>query len=286
MSNIPTIYIGYDKKEDRAYKVLCDSILSTTSKPVNIIPLVQSSLRHMGLYRRSWKRDKENNIIDTIDTKPFSTEFSFTRFLVPFLNLYQGLALYMDCDMLVRSDIMEVFDSVYRSNISTAMWCVKHHYIPEQKVKMDDRIQTQYSRKNWSSFVLWDCAHEAHRNLTIDDINTKPGLWLHNFRWLADLPFSPMEGPYSAETKHISYHSELIGTIPEEWNWLDGHSPEQLPPKNVHFTTGGPWYPKWNAQRVKDASYAAEWEQYNSLLEMDEMLGRENTIKWKKLNDA
>jgi hypothetical protein len=95
-----------------------------------------------------------------------------------------------------------------------------------------------------------------------------------------------MEGPSPAETKHVSYHNELIGTLPEEWNWLDGHSPEQLTPKNVHFTTGGPWYPKWNAQRVKDASYAAEWEQYNSLLEMDEMLGRQNTIKWKKLNDT
>jgi len=291
MSNIPTIYIGYDKKEDRAYRVLCDSILSNTSAPVNIVPLVQSSLRYMGLYRRNWEHDTENNIVDTIDKKPFSTEFSFTRFLVPFLNMYQGYALYMDCDMLVRADITEVFKSVNHTNPNTALWCVHHHYTPTQELKMDDIVQTQYSRKNWSSFMLWNCSHPAHKNLTVDDINTKPGLWLHNFRWLADLPISYREGPSpiyatSASATKISYHNELIGKIHEEWNWLDGHSPELLIAKNVHFTTGGPWYSQWNAQRVKDESYAAEWEQYTSLINMDDMLGRDNTIKWKKLDDA
>ena len=286
MSNIPTIYIGYDQKEHKAYEVLRESILSTTSAPVNIIPLVQSSLRRMGLYRRAWEQDEENNIVDSIDKKPFSTDFSFTRFLVPFLNMYEGYAIYMDCDMMVRSDIMEVFNSVRRTNPSTALWCVKHYYTPKENRKMDDKVQTVYSRKNWSSFILWNCEHPSHKNLTVDDVNTKPGLWLHNFRWLADLPLSKYEGPYSAETKHISYHNEFIGTLPEEWNWLDGHSSEQIVPKNVHFTTGGPWYPNWVAQRVKDGSYAAEWEAINSTLEMDMMLGKQYSVKWKKVEDA
>ena len=286
MTDIPTIYIGYDPAEDRAYKVLRESILCTTSEPVRIVPLVQSSLRHMGIYRRSWERDKDNNKIDSIDKKPFSTDFSFTRFLVPLLNMYSGYAIYMDCDMLVRSDIMEVFNVMNRTNPSTALWCVKHHYTPTQSLKMDDKVQTQYSRKNWSSFILWNCSHDSHKNLTVDDVNTKPGLWLHNFRWLADLPFAMLDGPYPAEDMRVSYHNELIGTLPEEWNWLDGHSSEQMRPKNVHFTTGGPWFSKWSAARAKDASYAAEWEQYNNLLDMDEILGRETTLKWKKINDS
>jgi hypothetical protein len=95
-----------------------------------------------------------------------------------------------------------------------------------------------------------------------------------------------MDGPFPASDMRISYHNELIGSIPEEWNWLDGHSNELLRPKNVHFTTGGPWFSNWSASRTKDASYAAEWEQYNSLLDMDEVLGRETTLKWKKINDS
>ena len=50
-----------------------------------------------------------------------------------------------------------------------------------------------------------------------------------------------------------------IGSIPEEWNWLDGHSPIELKPKNVHFTTGGPWFPNWNPTRGEDSPYIIEW---------------------------
>ena len=47
---------------------------------------------------------------DEIDGRPFSTDFSFTRFLVPHLNMYQGIALFMDSDMYLRTDITELFD--------------------------------------------------------------------------------------------------------------------------------------------------------------------------------
>ena len=63
-------------------------------------------LERMGMYNR--KHTVQNGqMIDDIDGKPFSTEFSFSRFLVPALNMYQGWALYMDCDMYLRTDINE-----------------------------------------------------------------------------------------------------------------------------------------------------------------------------------
>ena len=168
MNDINTIYIGYDHREAIAYDVLKESILDHTSEPVNIIPLYQEDLRRINFYRRS-SYVKDNNNYDTIDNKPFSTDFSFTRFIVPFLNRLNGYALFMDCDMLVRSDISEVFNYANQWE-DKAIWCVKHNHIPNTSTKMDDKVQTIYSRKNWSSFVLWNCSHEAHKNLTIDGL--------------------------------------------------------------------------------------------------------------------
>ena len=118
---------------------------------------------------------------------------------------------------------------------------------------MDGKAQEPYKRKNWSSLMMFNCEHHYNEKLTIDEINTKPGRWLHTFQWLPDKEAD-------------------IGTIPEEWNWLDGHSPEDLEAKNVHFTTGGPWFKNWGGKRNQDNKYAVEWcndakwLQYNNLL--------------------
>jgi hypothetical protein len=255
---IPNIYIGYDSKEDVAYRVLRESILDNTSAPVNIIPLKEGRLRAINFYRRS-HYTKDNINFDSIDGKPFSTAFSFTRFLVPFLNMHRGEALFMDCDMLVRADIMEVFELSRTKRLP--LWCVKHDYKPKEAIKMDGQPQTQYSRKNWSSFVLWSCHHEKHKNLTIDDVNLRSGLYLHNFQWLED---------------------EDIGEIDPAWNWLDGHSDDAVEAKNVHFTTGGPWFKDWKPKKRLDAKYALEWDLLYDSIGLEESLGKDRTIKWKK----
>ena len=105
----PTVYIGYDPREDTAFQTLVHSIkLTTTNQQINIVKLNQDALRAAGLYRRAWNFGAPTHPlqkIDTSDGKPFSSDFSFTRFLVPMLNQYEGFALYMDCDMFVRHDI-------------------------------------------------------------------------------------------------------------------------------------------------------------------------------------
>jgi len=245
-----TVYIGYDEREKTAYHVLKFSIERIATKGVRVVPIKKNIMERMGLFRRkSNKLDGQE--YDEIDGRPFSTDFSFTRFLVPHLNMYEGLALYMDCDMYIRTDISELFeicrDSYY------PLWCVKHKYEPEKGVKMDGKAQEPYKRKNWSSLMMFNCDHHYNEKLTIDEINTKPGRWLHTFQWLPDKEAD-------------------IGTIPEEWNWLDGHSPEDLEAKNVHFTTGGPWFKSWGGKRNQDNKYAVEWcndakwLQYNNLL--------------------
>ena len=234
---MPTIYIGYDPKEDISYRVLRHSILKHTRREYNIVPLSQPDLRRAGLYRRAGK-ELDGRIVDYFDKKPFSSEFSFTRFLVPFLNQYSGLALYMDCDMFLRTDIRLLFGE-YGGREDYAVQVVQHTYKPEFSIKMDNQSQEIYPRKNWSSFVLWNCSHEAHLRLTVDDVNTKNGSWLHGFGWL---------------------HNNEIGRLSPRWNWLDGHSMDE-DPYNVHFTSGGPAFTNWKPSRLFDAEMAEEWKE-------------------------
>ena len=63
-----------------------------------------------------------------------------------------------------------------------------------------------------------------------------------------------------------------LGEIPEEWNWLDGHSPVHLKPKNVHFTTGGPWFDLWKPERDIDKTYSNEWEDLKNKIVIEEGL--------------
>ena len=243
----PTIYVGYDPKEHIAFEVLKYSIERFNHK-YDIIPLEQSSLRRSGLYRRAYYIDEEGQKRDSSDKRPFSSEFTFTRFLVPFINLHRGLALFMDCDMFVRADISEIFDE-YGQYEEYAVSVVKHDYNPKDTKKMDNQKQENYNRKNWSSFILWNCEHPAHDNLTVDDVNTKSGRWLHNFSWLDE---------------------HEIGSIHPKWNFLDGWTDESINPCNVHFTTGGPWFDGWTPKRTIDGSYTGEWNtlrnDYNSRL--------------------
>ena len=89
---VNTVYIGYDKKEDTAYEVLKFSLERIATKPIRVVPIKKDLIERMGIYTR-----KSNMIhgqqYDEIDGRPFSTEFSFSRFLVPALNMYQGYSL-------------------------------------------------------------------------------------------------------------------------------------------------------------------------------------------------
>lgn len=261
LEDIPTIYVGYDPREDLAYRVLKYSALKHASGPINVFPIKQDELRRIGLFRRAWmlgssrlpkpQTDADVWHRDLFDGRNFSTDFSFTRFLVPFLNRLDGWALFMDCDMYFRADPLELFQK-YRDP-KYAMYCVKHQYDPSEPIKMYGNPQTRYPKKNWSSVVLWNCAHPAHNNFTVDDVNTKPGTWLHNFMWVEE---------------------QDIGGLPEEWNWLDGHSSADINAKNVHFTRGGPWFRDlaWKPLTEQDEIYAQEWEALDA--ELAEIEGR------------
>ncbi len=159
-----------------------------------------------------------------------STEHAIARFFVPMLEGYRGWALFVDGDVVIRTDLDELFalaDERY------AVMVVKHADTPQGgPVKKDGDVQTSYARKNWSSVVLFNCGHPANRSLGTHMLNTLPGRDLHRFCWLSD-----------AE----------IGTLPAGWNHLVGVEPEgQYPVHIAHFTLGTPAHPDVPGPYVKE----------------------------------
>ena len=225
-----TVWIGYDQREHAAWEVCRDSILRRTSE-VQVRTLRQDTLRQGGFYNRESFLTSSNQRIDAIDRKPFSTDFSFTRFLVAPLSLYEGWALFCDCDFLFTASLDGLFELI---DDRYAVMCVKHQHDPVEAIKMDGVLQTRYRRKNWSSLVLWNAAHPSNRHISIECVNRMPGAWLHAFEWLKD---------------------EEIGEIPLTWNWLSGVSePLDEVPSGVHFTIGGPWF-----ENCQNVPYADLW---------------------------
>lgn len=200
------IFIGYDTREDIAYQVCKHSILAR-QPDAKIVPLKQSELREAGWYSRP---------IDKLS----STEFTFTRFLIPELCNFDGWAVFMDCDMILTTDIKELFD---QADDRYAIMCVQHDYAPKEGIKMDGKQQTVYPRKNWSSVMLFNCAHPSNRQLTQDLVNDLEinGAYLHRFSWLKD---------------------EEIGKLDHTWNYLVGVYDDIETPKLIHYTEGGPWF--------------------------------------------
>ncbi len=234
-----SIFVGYDPRENDAYEVCVHSLKRHASIPLRIVQLEQSLLRYLKLYDRPYVLQKGQRI-DQRDGKPFSTEFSFTRFLVPALSLYDGWSLFCDCDFLFTADIAELMEY---ADPKFAALVVKHDHQPKEQMKMDGVVQSAYPRKNWSSFMLLNCGHQSNKNLGVDAVNHESGSWLHGMEWLRD--------------------SE-IGELPQTWNWLSGVSEPLVggfKPKAVHYTLGVP-----SMAGYEDCPYSDLWFTEQTLL--------------------
>jgi len=229
--DILRMFIGYDPREAAAFNVLCHSIHSRATMPVSITPL---SLQQLG--KLMWR---ERNPLQ-------STDFSFSRFLTPYLAGFEGWAVFMDCDMLVLDDIANLWKL---RDDRFAVQVVKHHHVPEEDVKFLGAPQTKYEKKNWSSVILFNCA--KCKALTPEYVNTASGMELHQFKWLGD--------------------DQQIGEIPHRWNHLvDYDTPvpvEEI--SNLHYTIGGPYF-----NDFLECGYHEEWfDERERMLHADQKKG-------------
>jgi lipopolysaccharide biosynthesis glycosyltransferase len=209
------VFIGYDPRQPVAYNVLQHSIVRQSSKPVSITPLILSQLpiKRRGL-----------------------TEFTYSRFLVPYLCNFAGKALFMDADMVVNGDIAELWalrDDRY------AVMVAKHDYTTKHPVKYLGAKNEDYPRKNWSSLVLWNCRHIANRILKPEFVSKSTGAQLHRFSWL---------------------HDEEIGSLPLEWNWLVSEYDDK-DASLYHYTVGTPCFPDY-----KDCQKSDLWHRHREMV--------------------
>jgi hypothetical protein len=233
-----SIWIGWDPREASAFAVARHTVRHHLTQPIPVFGLVLADLVAQGVYTRptTTKVNAEGRVemVDVISIRDdydgrISTQHANARFLVPHLAR-TGWALFMDGDMLVRGNLGRLFEKL---DPSKAVYCVQHRYDAKPGIKMDGQVQTAYARKNWTSFIAFNCDHPANQALALEVINTLPGRDLHRLCWLDD---------------------SLIGALDPEWNWLVGESAPMRDPKVVHFTNGVPDMPGY-----ENVAFADEW---------------------------
>ena len=219
-----TLYVGYDPREACVYHTFCQSVIENASGPVQFVPL-------------------HKPMLDNFDGQQDGTNaFIYSRYLVPYLQDFTGFAIFCDGDMHVNADIYELYD---KRDASKAVQVVQHNYKTAQHRKYVgtpiENHNVDYPRKNWSSVILFNCAHPSHGILTPEYVGEAGGSVLHRFAWLND---------------------EEIGELPVEWNWLVGEYPDRDGMKLYHHTLGSPGFAEYS-----ECHSSKEWNQYmlNSL---------------------
>ena len=210
------IFVGFDGKvEPVAYHTFCQSVIEKSSIPVSFTPLALNTLSEY----------KETHTDG-------SNAFIYSRFLVPYLCDFKGMALFVDGDMICRADIAEI---LWEHEQDHAVKVVKHYYQTKHPVKYLGAKNEDYPKKNWSSVMLWNCGHHLNKQLTPKFVMEKPGKYLHRFEWL-------------------KYPEEQVGKLDETWNWLETEYEYNPNAKLVHHTLGTPCF-----KGYQNTDYSQEW---------------------------
>lgn len=213
------LYVGFDPKEAIAYHVFIQSVIKNSSAPIQITPLALSLLDEF----KETHNDRSN-------------DFIYSRFLTPYLNNFEGWAIFADGDMICNADIKELINL---ADPDKAVSVVKHNYKTKFKKKYLGNINEDYPRKNWSSVILWNCSHPKHKILTPSFVAQQTGKFLHRFSWLED---------------------NEIGELPIEWNWLAIEYEANPNAKLIHYTLGTPCF-----KEFKNTDMSDQWYKYNQL---------------------
>ena len=233
-SSVIRVFVGFDQREAAAYHIFCQSVIERASRPVAFLPI-------------------HGPMIGGFDGQRNGTNaFIFSRYLVPALCNYEGWALFFDGDMICNADVAELSDYA-KTYADKAVAVVQHDYKTKNPRKyVGSKIENDnvdYPRKNWSSVVLWNCAHPANRRLDAAYVSGASPAELHRFAWLNDAD---------------------IGALPVEWNNLVGEYPPSAA-KLDHYTLGVPGIRYYSDCNVS-------WRWHTALLRALECAG-ENPVR-------
>lgn len=101
-SNALRVFIGFDPRQIVSYTVCALSIIQRATRPVSIMPLILETLPI---------------------TRKGLTPFTYSRFLVPYLCGFEGEAIFLDADIMLRDDIAKL--AKCNDGVSSVM-VVKH----------------------------------------------------------------------------------------------------------------------------------------------------------------
>ena len=213
------VYVGFDPREEAGTHAFASSLLHRSSWPVSVVPL------HLPMFRSFYSAGGRDG----------SNAFTYTRFLIPYLQGWKGWAIYCDgADMLMRADIADLWD--LRDEYK-AVQVVQHDYRTKHPRKYVgtpmEAVNEDYPRKQWSSVMLINCASYQWRKLTPESVARMSGSELHRFAFLSE---------------------DRIGSIPVEWNWLADEFGENPDAKLIHWTAGSPAF-----EHYRDSPHADEF---------------------------
>jgi len=207
------IFCGYDPRESIGTSVFMHSVIHRSTVPVMFCPLHANEL-------------------------PEGTNsFTLSRFLVPWLCLFQGRAIFADAaDMICLADISELAEEL--EAMTCAVKVVKHKYKTKNPTKyIGTNLESpniDYPRKNWASLMLIDCEHDAWRNLTPHSLANNPMIDFLQLSFIRDEDIKEIED--------------------NGWNRLIDEGQDLEGAKILHWTAGIPAF-----EHYKNAPGADLW---------------------------
>ena len=217
------VFIGVDERQSIAFNVAQFSLWQNSTKPVHITPLC---LTQLPITRRGL------------------TSFTFSRYLVPYLCGFQGKALFMDADTLVRGDISEL-----PWGNDEAVSVVPHTVVN----KNGHQVSVLFERNAVMLFNNEKCGKLTPEY--IDNLGNSPN--------------------------RISEWAESVGTLPKEWNHLVGYDTPNVDAKIAHFTMGIPCFPETKDDEFGDEWREAH-RQMNGTVPWREIMGKSVHAQWKR----
>lgn len=199
------VYIGHDHRQPLAYNVMRYSVESRASKPISVNGLFLNQLPI---------------------TREGATEFTFSRFLVPYLMSYEpgSMGIFADEDMVVSGDIWELF-----------AFCSKLQGDWDVAVVKED-----LQRYEWPSLMVFNNANCT--TLTPDFVDSELNK-LFDFAWTSE---------------------ERIAELPPEWNHCVGYQKPKKA-KLYHWTQGIPFWPECRGLEEDEHWYDAFDEMKHSV---------------------
>lgn len=208
------VFIGYDPRQPVAYNVLAHSVWTRASKPVEITRL---QLNCLPIKRRGL------------------TEFTYSRFLVPYLSEFKDYSIFLDSDMLCLGDVHELGALAMAEFIKYGV----EHPADITKSEEGKKIITEHKMsvclvKNarafeWPSMMVFN--NEACKVLTPEFVdNTQNSLY--DLKW-----------------------ANSVGELPARWNQIVGYDAPNSGAQLIHYTQGIPCWPE-----TVNCEFSAEWK--------------------------